>query len=73
MNLPEQAARLHAEANPTDPFAYGRMILHLEKGLEDAKQVKEDALKAINIRTMARKAQEEKWHLLQKQFHQQQG
>jgi hypothetical protein len=73
MHLHEQAARLHAEANPTDPFAYARMSLYLRRGFEDVKQVKEDALKAINIRTMARKEQEKKWHLLQKQFHQQQG
>jgi hypothetical protein len=46
------------------------MLLHLARGIEDAKQVKEDSLRSINIRTMARKAKAEEWHLQQKQHHQ---
>lgn len=30
------AARHFAEANASDPFAYGRMICHLRQGIEDA-------------------------------------
>jgi hypothetical protein len=29
-----RAASLHAQANPSDPFAYGRMLCHLRRGIE---------------------------------------
>lgn len=38
------AARAHAAANPSDPFAYGRMMCHMRAGivtLDDFKQPKE--------------------------------
>lgn len=35
----EQAARAHARADSADPFAYGRMKLHLRRGLDDASAV----------------------------------
>lgn len=38
------AARAHAAANPSDPFAYGRMMCHMRSGiitLDDLKQPKE--------------------------------
>lgn len=38
------AARNHAANNPSDPFAYGRMICHMRAGivtLDDFKQPKE--------------------------------
>jgi hypothetical protein len=45
--LDERAARLHASAHHSDPFAYGRMKLHLARGLEDATTVANDALARI--------------------------
>lgn len=42
--LDERAARLHASAHHSDPFAYGRMKLHLRRGLADASEVAQDAL-----------------------------
>lgn len=29
-----RAASHHAQANPSDPFAYGRMLCHLRRGIE---------------------------------------
>ena len=50
MRSHDDVAREHAEANPTDPYAYRRMLLHLDKGYEDADAVLADALRAINQR-----------------------
>lgn len=33
------AARAHADSNRSDPFAYGRMKLHMLAGLESAAEV----------------------------------
>lgn len=52
------AAQLHAEAWPSDPFAYARMYTHLCLGLDDPQKVKEESLRKINIHTMAKKARE---------------
>lgn len=51
---PQEAAALHAEANPSDPFAYRRMRTHLERGYDNPQAVYEDSLRAVNVRTMAR-------------------
>jgi hypothetical protein len=60
MRSPDRkAVELHAEANPSDPFAYQRMHLHLSLGLDDPRKVTEEALRQINVRTMARKAKEQ--------------
>jgi hypothetical protein len=34
MNVLRRAASMHAEANRSDPFAYGRMLCHLKRGIE---------------------------------------
>jgi hypothetical protein len=52
---PTEAAALYAEANPSDPFAYRRMRTHLERGLDDATKVFEDALRTVNVRTMTKR------------------
>jgi len=35
----ERAANLHAEANKSDPFARGRILLHLRRGLDSVGDV----------------------------------
>lgn len=43
----ERAAKLAARADPSDPFAYSRAILHLRGGLSLAEEVRADADKII--------------------------
>lgn len=40
----EDAARLHARANHTDPFAYGRIKMEIKRGLADWRSVRTEAL-----------------------------
>lgn len=49
----ERAARLHAQADHSDPFAYGRIKLHLRRGLAVASEVAASA----NARMSARASQ----------------
>lgn len=37
------AANYHAKANPSDPFAYARMLTHLRMGIETPAEVISDA------------------------------
>lgn len=37
------AAKRHADANKSDPFAYGRMLTHLRLGLAELQEVEADA------------------------------
>lgn len=56
-----QAARTHAVANNSDPFAYGRAMLHLRQGYEYPSDMQKDADRAIGIRrAIPRKTQEKK-------------
>ncbi len=38
----ERAARTYAEHERSDPFAYGRMLAHLKRGIADVEQVSAD-------------------------------
>lgn len=42
-----EAVRLHARANSSDPFAAGRIRAHLLRGIETAKDVVDDATAKI--------------------------
>ena len=44
---PESAAWLHAITNVTDPFAYGRIMLHMERGIENPEEVAADARRLL--------------------------
>lgn len=44
----ERAARLHASAHHSDPFAYGRAKLHIKRGLADFTTVHNDALARLS-------------------------
>ena len=46
----ERAVSLHADANRSDPFAAGRMRLHLTRGLDSAAEVIRAAQSTINAR-----------------------
>ena len=46
----ERAVSLHADANRSDPFAAGRMRLHLTRGLDSAAEVIRAAQSTINTR-----------------------
>lgn len=46
----DAAARLHAEANRTDPFAGRRMLMYLQRGIDSANEVAAEALRKINAR-----------------------
>jgi len=43
----EKAARLHAAAHHSDPFAYGRVKLHIRRGLADFSTTRNDALSRL--------------------------
>ena len=47
---PQEAARLHAEANRTDPFAYQRALLHMEKGIAYVADIAADARRQLEAR-----------------------
>ncbi len=44
----ERGARLHAEANKSDPYAYGRMKLHLTRGLDSVSAIVQSSMQRIN-------------------------
>jgi len=44
----EKAARLHAAAHHSDPFAYGRVKLHIRRGLVDFSTTRNDALSRLS-------------------------
>lgn len=46
------AATLYAEANNSDPFAYGRCLRYLRQGYWLASEVRNDALSRINARRL---------------------
>jgi len=46
--LTEEAARLHAKAHLSDPFAYGRIKTHIRRGLIRAEEARSDATGRIN-------------------------
>lgn len=46
----DEAAQLHARAYTSDPHAYGRMRMHLRRGLDDAAAVIKDAQDKIAAR-----------------------
>lgn len=46
-----QAARLHAQANNSDPFAYGRIVRAMRHGYATISEVRDEALKQIGART----------------------
>lgn len=50
-----EAALLHAEVNASDPFAFGRMVLHLERGLDRSDDVATDAKSKLRVRDHARR------------------
>lgn len=35
----QRAAHMHAQRNPSDPFAFGRMLTHLKRGLANVADV----------------------------------
>jgi hypothetical protein len=39
----ERAAKLHAQANRSDPYAYGRVMLHMRQGYELASDIIKEA------------------------------
>jgi hypothetical protein len=43
------AADMHAQANRTDPFARGRMMLHLKNGIENPVEVIKEAKRLLGI------------------------
>lgn len=45
------AATAHARANNSDPFAYGRVMLHMRQGLEFPSDIKADADRLLAART----------------------
>lgn len=45
-----RAAQAWAQAFESDPFAYGRMKLHLDKGIEEAAVILEDAYRLMKAR-----------------------
>lgn len=49
-DLIRSAARLHAEANNSDPFAYGRMVKHIQQGFVSIGEARSDAMSRIAIR-----------------------
>lgn len=52
----ERAVVLHTDANRSDPFAAGRMRLHLTRGLDSASEVIRAATSAIAARDAQRAA-----------------
>lgn len=46
----QRAARLHALAHQSDPFAYGRMCLHLRRGLDTVSDVEAAARSVLAAR-----------------------
>lgn len=55
------AAKEHAEADPSDPFAYRRSLTHMVRGLADYNEVGKDARHVLRVREYARthKAQQD--------------
>jgi hypothetical protein len=49
-NAVERAADLHAEANKSDPFARGRMLLHLHRGIDSVGDVEKAARSILAAR-----------------------
>lgn len=49
-------ARVHAQANKSDPFSYGRMLNILRKGLDDPDEILKEAFNII-------KSHGEKWSM----------
>lgn len=45
-----EAARLHAEANHSDPFAYGRAMRYMQQGFLEPAEVRTDALAKVAAR-----------------------
>jgi len=45
-----EAVLLHAQVNPSDPYAAARMRLHLCKGFEDVSEVTKDAQRILRAR-----------------------
>lgn len=43
-------ARVHAQANQTDPFSYARILLHMKNGYVEPSEVLEDAFNALKSR-----------------------
>lgn len=50
-----KAAEAHAKANPTDPFAYPRIMLHMRQGYEIISDVQADADRVLQQREMAKR------------------
>ena len=50
----DAAEKLHAEADPSNPYAYQRMKMHLLRGLDSAVDVAESARLALGARASAR-------------------
>lgn len=48
-------AKIHAQANKSDPFSYGRCLHHLRKGYDDPMQVFEEASNILTARGEAMK------------------
>ena len=46
-----RAADLHAEANKSDPFARGRMLLHLHRGIDSVGDVEKAARSILAARS----------------------
>ena len=43
----EAIARVHAQANKSDPFAYGRILNIMKRGLDDPKEILNEAMNII--------------------------
>lgn len=54
-----EAVRLHGQAHPSDPFAMGRIRLHLKQGYELVSEVVKDAQRLIQARANAARAEVE--------------
>lgn len=52
----DRAATDHAKAHPSDPFAHGRILLHMRNGYELVSDVQADATRILQVADAARRA-----------------
>jgi len=49
-----EAAKLHSTWNTSDPYAYGRIMTYMQRGIADPDEVARDARHALRVQELAR-------------------